>query len=86
MQRQILWLMYLLSKERSYLHVPSRETRSTDKIQFKVSTKILPMYEHSPYYIGTKLWNNLAKEVQNKENVYSFKKEVGRLYKAYKKI
>ena len=26
MQRQVLWLMYLLSKEKSYLHVPARQT------------------------------------------------------------
>ena len=61
MQKQVLWLMYLLSKEPSYLHVPARHTRTTDKVQFKVPTKIFPIYEHSPYYIGTKLCNDFRK-------------------------
>ena len=86
MQRQVLWLMYLLSKEPSFLHVPTRQTRSTDKIQFKVPTKILPIYEHSPYYIGTRLWNGLSKEIQNADNVYMFKREISRMYKKYKKV
>ena len=85
MQKQLLGLMYLLSKEPLYLHVPVCQTRSTDNIQFKVPAKILPVYEHSPYYIGTKLWNDLSKEIQKKDNVYDFKKEINRLYKTYKK-
>ena len=47
---------------------------------------MLPKYEHSPYHIGTKLWNDLRKEIQMKENVYDFKKEINRLHKKYKKI
>ena len=86
MQRQILWLMYLLSKEKSYLHVSGRNTRSTDKIQFKIPAKICPLYEHSPYYIGTTLWNGLSKGVQKIENVYMFKKEIGKSYNTYKKV
>ena len=75
MQRQLLWLMYLLSKDSAYLHVPVRETRSTDKIVFKVPSRILPIHEHSPYFIGIKLWSDLPKDVQCKENVYVFKKK-----------
>ena len=86
MQRQLLWLMYLLSKEMSYIHVPARQTRNANKIQFKVPTKILPIYENSPYYIGTKLWNGLSKEVQCKENVYAFKKEIRNMYSTYQKV
>ena len=86
MQKQVLWLMFLLSKEPVYLHIPVRHTRGADKIQFKVPTRIQPTYEHSPYYIGTKLWNSLTKETQEKENIYDFKKEINRMYKVYKKI
>ena len=32
----------------------NRATRSIDKIVFKVPAKILPTYERSPHYIGTK--------------------------------
>ena len=76
--------MYLLSKKPLYLHVPVRQ--STDKIQFKVPVKILPVYEHSPYHIVTKLWDDFSKEIPNKDNIYDFKKEINRLYKTYKKI
>ena len=57
MRIQLLWLMYLLSRDETFLKVPNRVARSIDKIVFKVPTKILPIYECSPYYIGTKLWN-----------------------------
>ena len=65
MRKQLLWLMYLLSRDKSYLKVAYRVTRSADKISFKVPTKVLPVYERSPYYIGTKLWNEFSKDVQN---------------------
>ena len=55
MQKQLLWLMYVLSQDREYIKVPQRDTRGADKVVFKVPHRILPIYEHSPYYQGTKL-------------------------------
>ena len=86
MEKQLLWLMYVLSKDEKYCRIATRETRSADKIVFKVPTKILPVYDKSPYYIGTKLWNKLSKEIQKKENVHVFKREVERRYRNYKKL
>ena len=86
MQKQLLWLMYIMSRDDTYLRVPPRETRGAQKIVFKVPTKILPIYEHSPYYQGTKLWNELEKETQKKDNIFSFKKEIEKLYKCYKPV
>ena len=57
MHKQLLWLMYILSKENKYLHVPARLTRNAQKVVFKVPARILPAYERSSFYIGTKLWN-----------------------------
>ena len=57
MRRQLLWLMYLLSKNVEYQRIANRETRSANKIIFKVPNTITHLYEHSPCYIGTKLWN-----------------------------
>ena len=86
MQKQLLWLMYLLSRDKSYLNVANRVTRSADKISVKVPTKVLPVYERSPYYIGTKLWNEFSKDVQNLPYVYAFKKEVDRVNRVYVKL
>ena len=57
-----------------FLRVPTRMTRSADKIVFKVQTNILPVYERSPFYIGTTLWNELSKTVQDSPGVFALKK------------
>ena len=59
MRKQLLWLMYLLSKDEKLIKVPTRETRNAVKIVFKVPTRITPKYEKSPFYVGTKLWDEL---------------------------
>ena len=38
-----------------------------------------------PYYIGTKLWDNLPKETKECKNIFVFKKLISHLYKVYKK-
>ena len=85
MRKQLLWLMFLLSKNDNYLQAV-RNTRRANKINFKVPSKVLHMYEHSPYYIGTKLWETLPETVQRSDNVFLFKVEIIKLYTAYKKI
>ena len=60
-----------------------------DSLRFpdlKVPTKILPIYERSPYYIGTHLWNNLPKSVQDSRDVFAFKKEIRRMNRVYVKL
>ena len=86
MQKQLLWLMYVLSCDKEYIKVSQWGTRSADKVVFKVPNRVLPIYEHSPYYQGTKLWNGLDKDIQLKDNVFAFKKSIKPLYKGYKAI
>ena len=86
MRKQLLWLMYILSKDEVFRNVPIRVTRSGDKIVFKVPTKILPMYERSPYYKGTKLWNELTASVQDSPDIFAFKKEIARMNRVYVKL
>ena len=86
MRKQLLWLMYILSKDEVFRNVPNRVTRSGDKIVFKVPTKILPMYERSPYYKGTKLWNELTATVQDSPDRFAFKKEIARMNRVYVKL
>ena len=76
--------MYLLSKNTEYHRKSGRVTQSVDKINFKVPNKISHQYKHSPYYIGTKLWNELPGHVQKSDNIFVFKKHVNNLYKSFK--
>ena len=86
MRKQLLWLMYILSKDIEFLKVPNRVTRNAEKVTFKVHVKITPVYERSPYFVGTKLWNDLTKHVQESPDIYAFKKEIDRMNRVYVKI
>ena len=79
MRKQLLWLMYILSRNEDFLRVPNRVTRSVDKIVFKVPAKISLTYERSPYYVGTKLWDELPKAIQDCGDIYAFKKEIAKM-------
>ena len=54
MHKQMLWLMFLLSKKGKYLKTEQRNTRSFNMVKFEVPNKITHVYEHSPYHTGTK--------------------------------
>ena len=86
MRVQLLWLMYMLSKDVSFLKVPNRITRRVDRIVFNVPNRILSVYERSPYYVGTKLWDDLPNHVQELDNVFAFKKEIRRRHRTYVKL
>ena len=86
MQKQLLWLMYLLSRDEKLIKVPARETRNAGKIIFKVPTRITPKYEKSPFYVGTKLWDELPINIQGANSVHEFKKEIDKLYRTYKNL
>ena len=76
--------MLLLSRNSEYQRKAQRDTRSANKIIFKVPNKISHGYEHSSYYIGTKLWNELPIHIQKADDVIIFKKHVKSLYKTFK--
>ena len=83
MQKQMLWLMFILSRDNCYLYEHPRQTRNAQKIVFKVPNRITPSYERTPYYIGTKLWNELDVDTQKIENVFAFKKKIALNYVDY---
>ena len=64
-QKQLLILMYIYSKAENVQYIPKR---STDKFVFKTETNIGTKYEKSGFYQGTKLWNNLSREIQESED------------------
>ena len=76
-------MLYVSSRDLPFLRVPNRVTRSAYKIVFRVPTRIVPIYEHSPYYIGTKLWSDLLLSIQDSVDVHAFKKEIKRINHNY---
>ena len=86
MRKQLLWLMFILSKDEIFRGVPNRVTKGADKITFKVPNKILPVYERSPFYVGTMLWNKLSKTVQDSHDFFAFKKEIDKMNRLYVKF
>ena len=78
-------MMYELSKCDENRATAYRNTRRHDKYVFRVETKIGTKYAISPYYKGTTLWDKLAKDTQNLENIFLFKKEIEKLYKTFDK-
>ena len=86
MCKQLLWLMYLMSKDEEFLHIPARNTRNADKIMFKIPTRITPKFERSPFYIGSKLWEELSRDTQSVQSVHEFKKEIDKRYNKYKDL
>ena len=81
--RQLLGLQYLLYKKDTDRHVTQANTRSQQKYVFKVDSKIGKKYERSPFYLGTRLWEKLLKNIQESENVYVFRNKINRHYKHY---
>ena len=64
--------------------IPARNTRNANKFVFKTETKIRTKYENSPFYKGTKLWNELTHDIQSADNKWIFKTHVNKMYKRYK--
>ena len=55
--KQILSLMYKLSKNPENRKIGNRNTRQQEKYIFKTDSKIGTKYSNSPYYKGTKMWD-----------------------------
>ena len=43
-------------------------------------------YEHSPFYIGTKLWDDLPVAIQEAPDRFAFKKEIDSMNRLYVKL
>ena len=79
-ERQLLGLMYDISKNLSYILPPRANTRQADKLMFVTEIVNYDIYQNSPYYVGTRLWNKLKADVQKKQNRGEFKREIKKLY------
>ena len=81
--KQLLSIMYKMSRDPVNIVVPSRNTRMHQKLVFRRDSKIGTKYVNSPFYKGTKLWNSLPKEIQDSDSIYLFKNEIRKIYKDY---
>ena len=76
--------MYILSRDKAFLRMPNRITRSAGKLVFKLPNRITPSYE--PFYIGSKLWDELPVAVQEVHDKFAFKKEMDRTNRVHVKL
>ena len=86
MRKQLLWLMYIDSKNVNNRKICERDLRSAQKYIFKVDRKIGTKYQRSPFYVGTLLWNNLNATTQFARDIIQFKQLTGKKYSVYEKI
>ena len=70
---QLLWLMYIDSKNVENRKICERDLRSTEKYIFKVDRKVGTKYQHCPFYVGTLLWNDLNAGTQFARDIFQFK-------------
>ena len=86
MRRQLLWLMYIDSKNPTNRKIIERVLRNVDKYVFKVDSKIGTKYQRSPFYLGTLLWNDLNATTQFARDIIHFKQLTSKKYTVYAKL
>ena len=86
MRKQLLWLMYNMSKDVRNRKIIARDLRSNNKYTFKTDNKVGTKYQRSPYYQGTFLWNELSPTEHFADTVQEFKKLVSRRYRMYENL
>ena len=70
---QLLNIMYALKEQSKFELVRDRNTRAAQKYVFDTDIVNLDIYARSPYYVGTKLWNELPRNIQNSDTKFHFK-------------
>ena len=53
---------------------------------FKIDRKIGTKYQHSPFYKGTLLLNDLSADIQFSRDIFEFKKLIARKYMIYENL
>ena len=72
----LLCVMYDLKQLQLYEHIVDRPTRQGEKYVFHTDIAVVGAYARSPYYLGSKLWNNLPSRIQNVRTKAQFKNEL----------
>ena len=80
---QLLSLMYKMSKNNENRKAGNRRTRQYDKYVFRTDSKIGTKYAMSPFYKGTKLWDQLSRDVQFSDTILTFKNNIKNHYNVF---
>ena len=80
---QLLLLMYKKSKDLTMLKVFPRNTRLSRRPVFKTDRYEGTLYKRSPYFVGSKLWDNLTIDIIELPDIYAFKARLKRLNNSY---
>ena len=65
---------------------PTIKPLNAEKYVFKIDRKIGTKYQHSPFYKGTLLWNDLSADIQFSRDIFEFKKLIARKYMIYENL
>ena len=82
-QKQLLIIMHGQALKGNSRVVTNVNTRRQVKYVFKTENKMGRKYQHSQFFLGTRLWDFLAKKKQDLPCRYAFKKKISTLYKKY---
>ena len=80
---QLLLLMYKKSKDVTMHKVFARNTRVSRRVVFKTDSYEGTLYKRSPYFVGSKLWNDLTLDTIDLPDVFTFKARLKRLNREY---
>ena len=76
----LLCIMYEMKQLQLHERIGVRATRQGDKYTFHTDIANVGAYTRSPYYTGSRLWNNLPSHIQNVQTKTQFKNEVKSLW------
>ena len=79
MMLQLMSMMYECKILGMYEKIPIRNTRQVDKYVFDIDRVRLDIYARSPYYIGSKFWNDLPRHVQQLNTKAAYKRSLRNL-------
>ena len=60
-----------------------RNTRGSNRIVFKTDSYEGSLYKRSPYFVGSRLWDKLPRDVIEAPNIFVFKIMLRRMNKNY---
>ena len=66
--------MYKKSKDLTMHKIFPRNTRESTRIVFKTDRYEGSLYNRSPYFVGSKLWDRLPPDVILSQNIFEFRK------------
>ena len=78
-KRRLVQLMSIMYEKKSHLmheRVVVRNTRQADRYIFDINRVNLDLYSRSPYYVGSKFWNDLPRHVQDLNTKEQYKRAI----------